>query len=90
MLNLLKKSTPSISKSADDGLSEEFNLTPREIEMVKYVAEGNSYKQIADRINISDKTVSKHIENIYRKLHVSSKMEVLKIVQKYSDNKRYL
>jgi len=52
-------------------------LTKREREVLGSLCEGNSYKMIADRLFISDKTVHTHIKNIYRKLEVHSQTEAV-------------
>lgn len=52
-------------------------LTQREHEIVIALVEGLSYKMIADRLKISIETVRHHIKNIYRKLQVNSKSEVV-------------
>lgn len=52
-------------------------LTPREKELLSYLAKGYSYKEIADKLNISVGTVNKHIYNIYEKLHVNSNTEAV-------------
>lgn len=61
---------------------EIFNLTKREIEILNKVADGLSNQQIAEQLFISSKTVRKHIENIYQKLHVHSKLEAVQMAQK--------
>lgn len=53
------------------------NLTPREQDIVTGLVDGLSYKMIADRYDISIDTVRAHIRNIYKKLHVNSKAEVI-------------
>jgi DNA-binding NarL/FixJ family response regulator len=55
----------------------ESNLTPREHDIVNGLVDGLSYKMIADRFDISIDTVRAHIRNIYKKLHVHSKAEVI-------------
>jgi DNA-binding NarL/FixJ family response regulator len=45
-------------------------LTPREVEVLKQIAEGISNKEIAQRLFISEKTVKNHINNILSKLHL--------------------
>ncbi len=55
----------------------ESDLTPREHDIVNGLVDGLSYKMIADRYDISIDTVRAHIRNIYRKLHVNSKAEVI-------------
>lgn len=55
----------------------ESSLTPREHDIVNGLVDGLSYKMIADRYDISIDTVRAHIRNIYKKLHVNSKAEVI-------------
>lgn len=57
--------------------SVESDLTPREHDIVNGLVDGLSYKMIADRYDISIDTVRAHIRNIYKKLHVNSKAEVI-------------
>ncbi len=52
-------------------------LTNREREIVQELVNGLSYKMIAANMGISIETVRHHIKNIYRKLHVNSKAEVI-------------
>lgn len=48
-------------------------LTPRQLEVLRLVASGRTNQQIADELVISPHTVSRHLENIYARLHVSSR-----------------
>lgn len=57
--------------------SEEYNLTPREKEVLSAIVNGLSYKMIAYELNISYETVRSHIKKIYEKLHVTSLTEVV-------------
>jgi DNA-binding NarL/FixJ family response regulator len=52
-------------------------LSDKEKEIVVGLVDGLSYKLIADRLTISIETVRFHIKNIYRKLHVHGKAEVI-------------
>jgi DNA-binding NarL/FixJ family response regulator len=52
-------------------------LTKRETEMLGLLAKGFRYKEIADKLCISTETVRKHINNIYQKLHVQSRIEAV-------------
>jgi DNA-binding NarL/FixJ family response regulator len=56
---------------------EENALTPRQQQIVKALVDGDSYKMIADKFMISPNTVSDHIQNIYKKLHIHSKSELM-------------
>ena len=53
-------------------LFENYNLSKREKEILKYLVEGGSYKIVADKCGIAFETVKSHIKNIYEKLHVAS------------------
>lgn len=48
-------------------------LTPRQQEILRYVSAGFSNGQIARRLDISEGTVGKHMENIFERLHVGSR-----------------
>ena len=52
-------------------------LTKRETEMLGLLAKGFRYKEIADKLFVSTETVRKHINNIYQKLHVQSRIEAV-------------
>lgn len=48
-------------------------LTQRQLELLRLVAEGRTNSQIARRLDISEGTVRKHLENIYQRLDVTSR-----------------
>lgn len=51
-------------------------LTSRESEIVSAIREGNSNKEIASKLSISEETVKRHLSNIYAKLGISSRLEL--------------
>jgi two-component system, NarL family, response regulator NreC len=53
-------------------------LTPREIEVLTYIAEGFTNREIAEALCISVKTVDRHRENILEKLNLHSRVELVK------------
>jgi DNA-binding NarL/FixJ family response regulator len=55
--------------------NNDYNLTPREKELLKLMVEGNSNITIAEKTFISHETVRTHFRHIYKKLHVSSRSE---------------
>lgn len=58
-------------------------LTKREIELVDLLKEGLSYKQMAEKLFVSVYTINHHLKNIYQKLGVESKSELIsRILQK--------
>jgi DNA-binding NarL/FixJ family response regulator len=52
-------------------------LSPREHDVIALLAKGLSYQDIAIELHISHETVKKHVNNIYRKLNVNSKIQAL-------------
>ena len=52
-------------------------LTTREQQIVQGIVDGLSYKMVADRLGIKFETVKQHIKNIYRKLQINSKAELI-------------
>ena len=57
--------------------SNDFNLSPREKEILASLVKGNSYKLVASELDISIQTVKTHIKNVYEKLHVHSQSEAV-------------
>jgi len=70
--NQLFQSTKNIKKS---GFEE---LTAREIEVLQSISEGLAAKNIADKLFVSIDTIRYHTKNIYKKLHVNSKLGAVK------------
>lgn len=58
----------------------EENLSEREQHILQLLVDGLEYKEIAQELNISPHTVRNHISKIYKKLHVSSRAQVQKII----------
>jgi DNA-binding NarL/FixJ family response regulator len=57
-------------------------LTPREIEIVRMVSQGLRNKAIAERLSISEGTVKVHLHNIYEKLSVDGRLELVLCAQR--------
>lgn len=57
--------------------SRRSNLTPREREVVKMIAEGNSAREIAGVLGLSIKTVEAHRFNLMRKLDIHNKAQLV-------------
>ena len=58
------------------------DLTPREIEILRNVAGGNSNKAIASRCGISEETVKGHMKNILQKLNANDRAHAVMIAMK--------
>ncbi|MGH2396361.1 MAG: helix-turn-helix transcriptional regulator [bacterium] len=69
----------------------EFRLTPRELELLNYLAEGRANQEIARLCWISENTVKFHMKNIFRKLHVRERgqaMMIARAMQKWIEKPR--
>jgi DNA-binding NarL/FixJ family response regulator len=62
-------SAPSIDPELDQ-------LTPRERDVLRYIARGYAYKQIARQLHISVKTVETHVSAVLRKLQLSNRYQL--------------
>jgi DNA-binding NarL/FixJ family response regulator len=65
----------AISPASDPELDQ---LTPREQEVMRLIARGLAYKQVARKLSISIKTVETHVSSVLRKLQLSSRHELAK------------
>ena len=72
VLNKLQQ-TPEIKPAA----TPDYQLTPREKEVLGCLVNGLSYKMIGAELHISYETVRSHVKKIYEKLHVASLTEVV-------------
>lgn len=63
---------------------KDISLSSREVEVLEQLSKGLSYTIIADHLFISPSTVRKHIENIYKKLQVHSKIEAVQKAKRYN------
>ncbi|RKD15106.1 hypothetical protein BCY91_06170 [Pelobium manganitolerans] len=62
--------------------SKLFQLTSREKEVARLIFKGKTYRDIAKELFISEKTVTKHIQNIFEKAEVSNKIELINKLSK--------
>ena len=65
-----------------DEITEKFNLTNREKEMAQLVSSGLSNVEISTLLNISTGTVKRHNQNIFRKLNIKNRFELICLVKK--------
>jgi two-component system nitrate/nitrite response regulator NarL len=76
MGSLLNEMTQAAEK-IDPSDAKISGLTPREREVIALIAEGLKNKQIAERLFISDTTVTHHLSSIFSKLGVSDRLELV-------------
>ncbi len=62
-----------------------YNLTPREHEIISLLLKGMPNTEIADTLMISGSTLRTHSANIYRKLNINRRSELIKV---FSDTER--
>ena len=58
---------------------EKYQLTEKETAVIQLLLQGYTYKAISEKLYISDNTTKFHVKNIYQKLNVSKKIDVIKI-----------
>lgn len=73
--NIAYKLMQEINRPASDLPPTDEPLTEREEEILKYVAQGLSNQEIADRLFISERTVRTHISHILGKLHLANRTQ---------------
>ncbi len=87
-LEALNKKSPQASNT--NGLHANMScLTPREREIVDLVANGDSNKIIANKLNIADRTVKVHLSVIFQKLKVSDRLQLALLANKSMENKNH-
>ncbi|MBE6054208.1 MAG: response regulator transcription factor [Clostridium sartagoforme] len=68
-----------LSKQRDEHKSEEiekFNFSDKEIQIIKYIAEGFSNKEISDKLYLSEGTIKNNITNILSKLNLRDRTQI--------------
>jgi len=81
--HLLKQfqSTHNINGKAIDAIVA--SLTSRETQILNYIANGNSNKQIAHILQISEQTIKNHVSNILRKLNANDRAHAVVLAIRY-------
>jgi DNA-binding CsgD family transcriptional regulator len=63
---------------------EKFGITVRELEITGLVVSGSTYREISEKLGISERTVERHLVNIYNKLGIGNKIELYRIAEMYN------
>lgn len=69
--------TGSVRPSAFADNCKKYRLTSREVEIIRLLIKGIPYKVISAELSISEKTVTKHMSNIFLKVEVNNKIELI-------------
>jgi DNA-binding NarL/FixJ family response regulator len=78
VLDAFAGGTPAPAVEGDDDVDQ---LTPREREVLRHLARGYLYKEIAQRLGISTKTVEAHVSAVLRKLQLSNRHQLSRWAQ---------
>lgn len=78
--SIARKVVASFSKF--NHAQDQMALTLRETEILQLLSTGKMNKEVADSLGISNGTVRKHIQNIYQKLHVNTRVEAVNLFLK--------
>ncbi|MBS1511162.1 MAG: response regulator transcription factor [Bacteroidetes bacterium] len=81
-LQLLSRSDVNLSSKSAEPVILDTLLTEREKEILLHTINGYDAKRIAGILDISVLTIRKHIANIYQKLHVNSKAQIINLAHK--------
>ncbi len=68
---------PAQAAGSAGGSSDPDTLTPREVEILQFLARGMSNRDIAEALYISERTVQTHLTNIFAKMQVASRLEAV-------------
>ena len=69
---------PAAAAKLAEGVSR-VQLTPRELATLKLLADGKANKEIANELDISERTVKTHLAHLFEKLGVTSRTEAVKV-----------
>lgn len=79
-----------VGEQIDDSLNilgVKYNLTNREIDIIKEIYEGHGNLEIANRLVISEGTVKFHVHNILTKMNLNSRVAIISEIQRNINNK---
>jgi DNA-binding NarL/FixJ family response regulator len=65
------------SGNNDEPQNKSTSFTKRELELIKLLSQGLANKTAADKLNVTYFTVNQHLKNIYKKLNINSKAELI-------------
>ncbi len=68
--------------SMNKSFFDEYNITQREKEVIGLIREGMSNSEIAKALFVSEKTVANHVYNIFKKLNITSRFELIVMIKK--------
>lgn len=79
----------SSGKDIVETIAESHKLTVRECEVLRLIYAGYTNAEISDELNISINTVKKHTQNMYEKLAIGNRMELLQLIMKKTEQENH-
>ncbi len=61
-----------------------FKITNRELEIIELIISGSTYRDVSARLSIAESTVETHLSNIYNKLGINNKIELIRIAGEFN------
>ena len=61
----------------DSAFQERYELSDREMEVVRLITQGRSKREVGERLFVSENTVKAHVKHIYTKMGIHNKKELL-------------
>lgn len=62
-----------------------YNLTPREKQILRLLLEGRNNPYIRENLNVSNNTLKTHLRNVYRKLSIKDRQELLDLYREFQN-----
>ena len=87
---IVNKTINGPSEDSSPNLLEAVRLTRRELQIVKYISEGMTNKEIAKKLNISTYTVKSHVHNVLEKLALHSRVQIAKYAHTSKEFKKVI
>jgi signal transduction histidine kinase/DNA-binding NarL/FixJ family response regulator len=82
ILNVLDSAKEKPQEKDLTKILSEYNVTHREIEIINLILKGSEYKEISNMLEISINTVNNHIQNIYKKLNIQNRIELINLINR--------
>jgi DNA-binding CsgD family transcriptional regulator len=76
------RASQAVEKENMENMVHKFNITKREQEIIRMILDGASNKDIENKLFISSSTVRNHIYNIYQKLGIQNRIELINLIKK--------
>lgn len=73
---LMGQNTKAVNESPKIQVPQNVELTPTELKVVQLVAQGMSNKDIADKLNVSQRTIESHVSNMLNKTNLNNRTEL--------------